>query len=205
MGSALGKVTEEQPRYEVRGRSTDGSSYEVRAYEPCCVIETSYAAKKMVGGDQGGSFMALARYIGVMSKPENARREKIAMTAPVFMAPSGTAAEEYVMQFVLPKSKFARGAADAPEPKYGSKVVVVKDLPARLMAVRRFSGRMCDDRIASESAVLREALAADGVVAVDGAKIQYAGYNPPWTPGPLRTNEVMIEIQSAPIVEAAAA
>ena len=158
----------------------------------------------MVGGDQGGSFMALARYIGVMSKPENARREKIAMTAPVFMAPSGTVAEEYVMQFVLPKSKFARGAADAPEPKYGSKAVVVKDLPARLMAVRRFSGRMCDDRIASESAALREALAADGVIAVEGAKTQYAGYNPPWTPGPLRTNEVMIEIQSAPVVEAAA-
>jgi len=31
-------------------------------------------------GGQGKSFMSLAKYIGVMSKPENEREEKISMT-----------------------------------------------------------------------------------------------------------------------------
>ena len=54
---------------------------------------------------------------------------------------------------------------------------------------------------------LREALRADGVLLVNGESTptQYAGYNPPWTPGPMRTNEVMVEIDpsSIPTLESA--
>ena len=87
MGSALGRISEEQPRYDV-ARACDG--YEVRTYEACCVIETTYDPRER--DEQGKSFMRLAKYIGVLSKPRNARDEKIAMTAPVFMTPDATAA-----------------------------------------------------------------------------------------------------------------
>ena len=70
MGSVFGKITEEQPEYAVVPSATGGTEYEVRKYAPCCVIETTYAsARVMVRGDQGGSFMRLAGYIGVLRKP----------------------------------------------------------------------------------------------------------------------------------------
>ena len=206
MGSALGRIAEEQPRYEVM-QALARAAYELRAYEACCVVETSYdSARGMVRGDQGGSFMRLAKFIGVMSAPANDRREKIAMTSPVFMSPEGEdGAGRYVMQFVLPKSKFPGGASEAPAPT--SDGVVVRDLPARYMAVRRFSGRMNEDLVMEEMKKLREALRADGVLLVNGESTptQYAGYNPPWTPGPMRTNEVMVEIDpsSIPTLESA--
>lgn len=127
---------------------------------------------------------------------------KIAMTAPVFMAPrEEEESGRYVMQFVLPKSKFPLGAAQAPKPKED---VVVKDLPVRYMAVRRFSGRMNEEVVSEEMRKLRAALKADGVALARGESTptQYAGYNPPWTPGPMRTNEVLVEIDPKTILAA---
>ena len=204
MGSALGKISEEQPRYDVV-RTSDG--YEVRAYEPCCVIETTYDPSERE--EQGKSFMRLAKYIGVLSKPKNARDEKIAMTAPVFMTPDASeaaaAAKRYVMQFVLPKSKFPEGAAQAP--KALDPEVTVKDVPARTMAVRRFSGRMRKEEIDSQTEALKKALKETNVALAYGEStvVQYAGYNPPWTPGPMRTNEVLVEILWDPSVMTAQA
>ena len=136
--------------------------------------------------------MRLAKYIGVLSRPRNARDEKIAMTAPVFMTPdasasasadASSAAKRYVMQFVLPKSKFPEGAAQAPralDPE-----VAVRDVPARTMAARRFSGRMRKEEIEAQTEALKKALRAAGVQLAHGEStvVQYAGYNPPWTPG----------------------
>jgi len=204
MGSALGRVAEEQPTYEsIEQRS---NAYEVRRYDACCVIETAYeSARGMIRGDQGGSFMRLARYIGVLSTPANDASMKIAMTAPVFMAPrEEDESGRYVMQFVLPKSKFPLGAAQAPKP---TEDVAVKDLPVRWMAVRRFSGRMNEESVNDEMQKLRAALKADGVALARGESTptQYAGYNPPWTPGPMRTNEVLVEIDPKTILTAATA
>ena len=194
MGSAFGRITEEQPSYATI-RTAD--EYEIRRYEPCCVIETSYASSAgMVSGDQGTSFMALARYIGVLSEPANERREKIDMTAPVFMTTDGAASDtdaiRYVMRFVLPKSMFADGAKSAPAST--QERVRVRDLEARVVAVRRFSGRMREEAVRAHAEILREALRRDGVAFAENAASEFAGYNPPWTPGPFRTNEVMIEV-----------
>jgi hypothetical protein len=81
MGSVLGKVTEELPRHDVVKKAASGF-YEIRRYAPAVVAETSYATKKgMFEGDQGGSFMRLAKYIGVMAKPQNDTTTAISMTA----------------------------------------------------------------------------------------------------------------------------
>ena len=192
MGSAFGRITEEQPSYATI-RTAD--EYEIRRYEPCCVIETSYASSAgMVSGDQGTSFMALARYIGVLSEPANERREKIDMTAPVFMTTDGAASDtdaiRYVMRFVLPKSMFAtaqvgagvdaRACACEIWTRASSPFDGFRDACARTPfdRTRRFYGRLCAET-ASRSPRTRRASTLDTIR--------------PWTP-PVRTNEVMIEV-----------
>jgi len=83
----------------------------------------------------------------------------------------------------------------------------VRDVPARTMAVRRFSGRMRKEEIEAQTEALKKALRAANVRLAHGEStvVQYAGYNPPWTPGPMRTNEVLVEILWDPSAVRAAA
>ena len=53
---------------------------------------------------------------------------------------------------------------------------------------------MREDAVRAHAEILREALRRDGVAFAENAASEYAGYNPPWTPGLFRTNEVMIEV-----------
>ena len=109
MGAALsifGKINEESPHFSLLKKTAE---YEIRRYAQAIAVETSYEAVRFlytsllrererileleivlyrtkhqqqehVLGGQGKSFMSLAKYIGVMSKPENEREEKISMT-----------------------------------------------------------------------------------------------------------------------------
>jgi hypothetical protein len=203
MGSVLGKISEELPRHEVLAKT---AAYEIRRYAPCVVAETTYVSRDgMFSGDQGGSFMKLAKYIGVMAKPQNAEAAPIAMTSPVLMerAPgggggsggsggSGDGDHGFKMCFFLPASRF-RKAADAPTPT--SPEVAIRDVPARVMAAKTFSGNLCQSLIAEKDAELRGELSRDGVKPAPGATASAAGYNPPWTPWFLKTTEVMLEVQ----------
>jgi hypothetical protein len=189
MGSIIGKITEELPRHEVLAKT---ASYEIRRYAPCVVAETGFQSTKgMFEGDQGNSFMRLAGFIGVMAKPKNEQAAPIAMTAPVLM---NKASDEgsYKMAFFLPASRFAR-ATDAPTPIDPN--VSIKDVPSRTVAVATFSGNMRAALIAEKDRDLRAALAKDGVRPKAGAEVMAAGYNPPWTPWFLKTNEVLLEVE----------
>ena len=97
MGSVVGRITEETPAYEVLA----ADNFQVRRYAAGTAVEASDANNQAFG--------ALAKYIGVMSKPQNARGEAISMTAPVVSIPDEGDAMR--MQFVLPSA-----LADAPEP-----------------------------------------------------------------------------------------
>ena len=60
-------------------------------------------------------------------------------------------------------------------------------------AVLRFAGRLNDDTQAKAENQLRVWLDGKGL---DGINIaEFAGYHPPWTPGPLRRNEVLIRLK----------
>ena len=213
MGSVLGKITEELPRHDVVKKAASGF-YEIRRYAPAVVAETSYhTSRGMFEGDQGGSFMRLAKYIGVMAKPQNDTTTAISMTAPVLMSrgagdgadtPVGASegshsnpfspeenAKTYKMAFFMPASRFSK-ASDAPKPTNPD--VTIKDVPARTLAVHTFSGNLRQAAIAERGERLRRALEADGVAAKVGAEVMAAGYNPPWTPWFLKTNEVMLEV-----------
>ena len=64
--------------------------------------------------------------------------------------------------------------------------------PARVMAVRRYSGTWSEARYQEHERELLSALRDDSIEAV-GAPV-FARYNAPFTPWFLRRNEVMVEV-----------
>ena len=118
--------------------------------------------------------MRLAKFIGVMAKPENEAKEAIAMTAPVLMSRANDSssastpdAGAYKMAFFLPASRYTR-AADAPKPT--SPHVALVDVPARTVAAVTFSGTMRAPLIAEKERELRDALGRDGIKTPEGAE-----------------------------------
>ena len=89
-------------------------------------------------------------------------------------------------RFVMPDG---RSAADLPDPPEGVELV---ELPARKVAVVSFTGRANDRLLAEQEDRLRGWLAKRGEKA-DGEP-EYAFYNSPMIPGPLRRNEVWLAL-----------
>jgi hypothetical protein len=73
--------------------------------------------------------------------------------------------------------------------------VTVREVPRRLVATWRYSGRWTEARFREEEQQLRRELAARGLVATGDAEI--ARYNPPFMPTFLRRNEVLIPVRRA--------
>ena len=140
---------------------------EVRDYPVLRIAETR---------QEDDDFMRLFRYIS----RGNADGQKIAMTTPVFMMGEGTT--NAFMAFVLPEG------LDRP-PAPGISRVRVRELEPKTFAVLRFrGGRQGMDGVAV--ARLREWM-RQSRLPVEGEP-RFAYFDPPWTPGFLRRNEVMI-------------
>jgi hypothetical protein len=155
---------------------------EIREYPDLMLAATD---SKMDSQGRDGSFMRLFRYISGANEGE----QKIAMTTPVFME-GDVGKSDVSMGFVMPKEVAAEGV---PEPK-GDGVKIRKREGGRF-AVIRFSGRL-DSKVAKEQeAKLREWMKSRGLEGE--SKAEAAGYDPPFTPGPLRRNEVLIRLTDA--------
>ena len=114
--------------------------------------------------------------------------EPIAMTAPVLID------NERTMMFLLPASKYG-SIHDAPTPS--DPRVRLQTLPARLQAVRTFSGNLRPARAREQLARLLADLRSDGVGVkqVAGAvEWQAAGYNAPFVLPWFKTNEVLVSV-----------
>lgn len=73
---------------------------------------------------------------------ESQESEKIAMTAPVITADSGSGSKkESIMQFVLPAKYTLENAPKPKDPR-----VSIKELPARKLGVIKFSGNATEER-----------------------------------------------------------
>lgn len=166
----------ESAEYEVIEK--DGP-IEIRKY-PELVLVTTPTRFERQGKD--GSFMRLFRYIS----GANTTKQKVAMTTPVFMS-SGDDQTTGRMAFVIPKQVADKGA---PRPA-GDRVELQRRAGGRF-AVIRFSGRLNSDSYSKAEKKLRAWLAERGIQAE--AASETAGYDPPWTPGPLRRNEVLIRL-----------
>ena len=153
--------------------------FEIRDYPDLHLVTTS---TDMDAAGNDGSFMRLFRYIS----GGNDEKQKVAMTTPVFMDPnqSGTGGQ---MGFVLPKKVAKIGA---PEPTGEGVQLRVRD--GGQFAVMRFAGRMdSNDRTAAEKK-LRDWMSQQRLSGETNA--EFAGYDPPWIPGFLRRNEVLIRL-----------
>lgn len=155
---------------------------EIREYPDLMLASTD---SKLDAQGRDGSFMRLFRYIS----GDNEDKQKIAMTTPVFMEGKATGSD-VSMGFVMPKDLAAQGV---PQPK--SDGVQIRKREGGRFAVIRFSGRLNTSTAQKQEAKLREWMKSKGLEGVSVA--ESAGYDPPFTPGPLRRNEVLIRIQDS--------
>lgn len=151
--------------------------FEIRRYPALIVAETHQPGSR--DRALGNGFGLLADYIFAESR----EGDEIAPTAPVFAVHGG---KDWTIRFIMPR---ALARADLPAPGRG---VAIAEVPARMVAVLRFGGRADDKLIAAKEAELRERLVERGIAAI--GPIEHAFYDSPIMPGPLRQNEVMVEI-----------
>ena len=178
----------EEPDY--RPLETDGD-HQIRDYPAITVAETVVEGGRRDALDQG--FRILADYIFAKSRDG----EKLAMTVPVMQDGGDPMASDpplfdddlegaWRTRFVMPQG---RDADELPEPPEGIELV---ELPARKVGVVSFAGRANDRLLAEQEDRLRGWLAKRGVNA--GGEPEYAFYNSPMIPGPLRRNEVWLAL-----------
>ena len=111
--------------------------------------------------------------------------EKIAMTAPVLQEPND---QEHVVAFVMPAEYTIE---TLPEPTNSS--VRIREVSEAMAAVRQFSGRSTESKFAEQLGGLLRRVAEQSSLEVTGPP-RCARFDPPWKPGFLRRNEVLIPV-----------
>ncbi|MBM4382145.1 MAG: heme-binding protein [Deltaproteobacteria bacterium] len=183
----------EEPTYQVVERRPD---YELRAYGPYVVAEVEVKGTQESAGNAG--FRVLAAYIFgenrsresiAMTAPvTTARSQKIAMTAPVIERAAGEGT--YLVQFTMPAGYTL---ASLPEPK--DRRVQLREVAARSVAVRRYSGGWSQSRYQAELQTLERALRRDALAFV--GEPLWARFNSPFSLPFLRRNEIWLELATA--------
>jgi hypothetical protein len=180
--NTMARAAYESAEYKVV--DSDGK-FEVREYPDLMLVATT---TKLDAQGRDGSFMKLFRYISGANESD----QKISMTTPVFME-NDKADSAVQMGFVMPK-QLAEDGVPAPT---GDGVDVRKRAGGRF-AVLRFSGQLTTKTAKESEAKLRTWMATKGLVAddsVESSGVETAGYDPPFTPGPLRRNEILIRLK----------
>lgn len=153
--------------------------FEIREY-PTLTMVTTPMRMETQGND--GSFGRLFSYIS----GNNENQQTIAMTTPVFMEMNEDSGIGN-MAFVVP-SKITEEKVPLPK----SEQVTLRNRSAGRFAAYRFSGRINPQTSADAEQQLRTWIKQQGLIANERA--EFAGYDPPWTPGPFRRNEVLIKL-----------
>lgn len=162
----------EQARFRLIEEDGD---IELRHYPSLLVAETVTTGERQTALSDG--FSRLAAFIG----GRNGGDDKIAMTAPVLSAPADG---KWRTRFLMP---LARNRASLPTPPAE---IAIAALPERRVAAIRFGGVPDDVRLAAREEQLRGWMHRRGLIALGEA--EYAFYNSPFVPGPLRRSEVLI-------------
>lgn len=190
--SALTERGIKEPRYEVEKKA---EGYEVRRYDSYLVTEAHIPPGTK--DPLGEGFQMLFAYISgankgsrkiAMTAPvlqEKPTSEKIPMTRPVLRLDEKGSS---LVAFVLP-ADYTLQTAPLPE----NPDIQIREIPARRVAVIRFSGYANDTVVAKKSKRLLSYLVRDGIKPTGAFLAAY--YNPPWTPPFMRRNEVMVDIE----------
>lgn len=179
----------ETPRYDLIARHED---IEIRRYAGYIKAEVTVDGGNYKNVIEKG-FRVLADFIFgnnvsrqkiAMTTPVQARpAEKIAMTTPVTVTMSG----EYAVAFIMPAAYTTDTLPIPNDPRIRFSLV-----PEHTAAAIRFNGYFNQAKIDRNKERLVHWLAEQGLE-TDGDFI-LAGYNPPWVPGFLARNEVMVRI-----------
>jgi DNA gyrase inhibitor GyrI len=151
-------------------------NFELRDYPPLVLAKTP-----MRGAD--GSFMRLFRFIS----GQNSEQKKIAMTTPVFFEGEATNA---AMSFVMPA-----GMTPTNAPKPNDNSVSLQQADGGRFAVLRFRGGRNAQNETQALQQLQEWMSKEKLTNSGGPI--YAYFDPPWTPGMFRRNEVMLRVQTS--------
>lgn len=186
----------EEPAFETVKRDGD---LEIRRYAPTIVAETLVEGSLWSASNEG--FRVIAGYIfGNNLSARGEGSEKVAMTAPVTTEPVArriamtapvTTEEEGArlrVQFTMP-AQYTLATLPRPlDPR-----VTLREVPARTVAVLRFSGLAFEGTVQEKTAALLAWVKAEGLA--PAGTPQLARYDPPWTLPFLRRNEVMVPIR----------
>tara|TARA_R110002096_G_scaffold238581_8_gene430170 strand:- start:5634 stop:6224 length:591 start_codon:yes stop_codon:yes gene_type:complete len=174
---ATGRGKYETAAFELKEKE---GKFEIRAYRGLALVSTPMAETGKNSMNDG--FGKLFRYIS----GKNAQNQEIAMTTPVFVGPAGS--EERVMSFVVPAEIASQGS-----PKPSDQRVFLSEMDSGTYVVFRFSGWRSSK---SEAKALQklQTWVATKELKVTGSPI-FAYYDPPWTPGPMRRNEVLLPVK----------
>jgi effector-binding domain-containing protein len=167
---------------------------EIRQYQSQIVAETIVDADF----DESGNiaFRRLFKYISgnnrkkesiAMTAPVNQETasEKIAMTAPVNQQKSQ---DKYSVSFLMPAKYTLKSIPEPLDP-----TVTIKEIPARKMAVIRYSGTWSKKRYEEKRNLLENFIRRHGLK-ITGEDI-FARYDPPFQLWFLRRNEVLFPIE----------
>ena len=181
----------ETPKYSVIRKDHE---IEIRRYPAIIQAEVIVNEARYQSAIEKG-FNVLAGYIfgnnvskqkiEMTSPVQASRSEKIAMTTPVTI----TGEYSFTVAFIMPA---AYTLDTLPKPKDDR--VRLTLIPERTLAAIRFSGYFQQDSIQKNKQHLSNWLQEQGIES-EGEFI-VAGYNPPWVPGFLARNEVMIQVKS---------
>ena len=180
--------SQEEP--EFRPLETDGD-HQIRDYPALTVAETLVNGPRREALDQGHRI--LADYLTAKSRDG----DELPMLNPVIQDSGAPMASDpplfdddlegaWRTRFVMPAGRNADDLPDTPE---GVELV---ELPARKVAVLSFSGRWTDAQLREQEDRLRGWLSKRGVK--PRGEPEYAFYNSPMIPGPLRRNEIWLAL-----------
>lgn len=181
----------EQQNYSVVGQH-DG--FELRRYPACIVASIEVSSSFERAGNSG--FMALVSYI----TGNNHSRSKMAMTAPViqetgigivqeFPVLEQAHGDQHIISFVMP-----HGWTMDTLPDPNDQRVVLREVPAELVAVDRFSGRWSKASYNARLEALERRINRAGFDIAGVAR--FARFDPPWTPWFMRRNEIQIPVRA---------
>lgn len=189
--TVMGIRSSEEANYRVL--SEDGA-IQIRLYQPMLIakteIETDYSEAGKIG------FNRLAGYIF----GRNVQKQEMAMTTPVFresidyietldQASQNTPDHnKWIMSFVMPSSFDLTTL-----PKPSDPTVIIQSIPAKKVAVLRYTGSLNQTSISKHSQMLLAWLEGQHIKCLSSPRS--AAYDPPWTIPSLRRNEIHIDIE----------
>jgi hypothetical protein len=174
--------------YTVTAKLSD--NIEIRDYDAAVKVTA-------IESSQNSAFRQLFKYISgansvntqiAMTTPVANESVKVAMTTPVEMT-MDAAGKGMQMSFFLPSMYNSNTA-----PKPTGNGVTLSPVPAKTVAVIRFSGLRSDDKVQQMTTKLRTAISDNGYVITSEPVLM--GYDAPWTLWFKRRNEVMFEVQT---------